>query len=69
MRDILSRFDKSTEFIDKFLEMENSTSIVLSLYKGEKTRLARKYPNLTFMPIEALDDSKKLHKYLIQRNT
>ena len=68
MREIVSRFDKSTEFIDKFLDMENSTSIVLSLYKGEKTRLVRKYPNLSFTLIEAIDNSKHIHKYLIQRN-
>lgn len=69
MHEILSQFDKSTEFIEKFLEMDNSNSIVLSLYKGDKTRLARKYPDLTFTIVETVDNTKKMYKYLIQRNT
>lgn len=68
MREIRSRFERAIDSIEKFLEMDNSPSIVLSLYKSDKTRLLKRYPNLTFFPMEAIDEPKRLYKYLIEKN-
>jgi len=67
MRDYESRFTRAIDSIESFLKMQDASSIVLSLYKGDKTRLSKRYPNLTFMPLEAIVDPKKPYKYLIQK--
>ena len=67
MNEFMSRFDKAIDSIEKFLEMEISPSIVLSLYRSEQSRLLKRYPNLTFMPIEAVSEQRKLYKYIIQK--
>ena len=67
MREITSRFDRAIESIDSFLKMENASSIVLSLYKSDSTRLSRRYQNLTFSPLEAIDEPRKLYKYTIEK--
>lgn len=67
MREHLSRFERAVDSIEKFLEMENSPSIILSLYKSDRIRLVKRYPNLSFMPLEAVHEPKKPHRYLIQK--
>ena len=67
MREIRSRFDRAIESIEVFLKMDNASSIVLSLYKSDSTRLSRKYPNLTFSPLEAINEPRRLYKYTIEK--
>ena len=67
MREIQSRFDRAIESIENFKQMDNATSIVLLLYKSDCTRLSRRYPNLTFSPLEAVDKPRKLYKYTIEK--
>ena len=67
MREIRSRFDRAIESIDAFLKMDNASSIVLSLYKSDSTRLSRRYPTLTFTPLEAVNEPRRLYKYTIEK--
>ena len=67
MREIKSRFDRAIESIEIFLKMDNASSIVLSLYKSDCTRLNRRYPSLTFSPLEAINEPRRLYKYTIEK--
>jgi len=62
-----SRYDTAIDSIEAFLAMENSPSIVLFLYKSDKTRLSKRYPQLTFLFMEQIADSNKPQRYLIQK--
>lgn len=68
MREIQSRFDRAIESIESFLKMDNASSIVLSLYKSDSTRLNKRYPNLTFTPLEPVNEPRRLYKYTISKN-
>ena len=67
MREIKSRFDRAIDSIESFLTMENASSIVLSLYKSDFTRLSKRYPSLTFTALEAVNEPRRLYKYSIEK--
>ena len=69
MRDeFLSNFDKAINSIEDFLKMENSSSIVLKLYKSDKKRLQKRYPELLFMLFQESEEiPRKQNKYLISK--
>lgn len=67
MREIKSRLDRAIDSIESFLSMKNASSIVLSLYKSDSTRLSKRYPNLTFSALEAINEPRRLYKYSIEK--
>lgn len=67
MREIRSRFDRAIDSIESFLSMDNASSIVLSLYKSDSARLSKRYPNLTFTALEAVNEPRRLYKYNIEK--
>ena len=66
MRDYESRFDRAIDSIEKFLETKNTSSIVLPLYKGDKVRLERRYPSLTFQLLEN-QNGQQPYNYLVKK--